>query len=83
MNASYRLFRVGFSADPQQQYLYVARNSKIWILRRHDLHVLGSFDVGGSHHMAGADSKRNLYTTGRRSPEKFQFNGVLTTLSGR
>jgi hypothetical protein len=77
------VFRVGFSADPQQQYLYVAGNSKIWILRRRDLQVLGSFDVGGSHHMTGADSKGNLYTTGRRSPEKFQFNGVPTTLSGR
>lgn len=43
--------------------------------------MLGSFDVGGTHHMAGADSKGNLYTTGTRSPEKFQFKGVSTTSS--
>lgn len=70
------VFRVGFSVDPQQRYLYVndSTNSKIWILRRSDLEVVGSFDSGrGNHHMAGADSKGNLYTTGGRNPKKFRF----------
>ena len=66
-------FRVGFSADSEQQYLYVAGGGKIWILRRSDLQLLGSFDAGGTHHMAGADSKGNLYVTGRGMPERFLY----------
>ena len=68
-------FRVGFSADPEQHYLYVAGGGKIWILRRSDLQLLGSFDAGGTHHMAGADSKGNLYITGSGWPERFLYQG--------
>ena len=76
-------FRVGFSADPEQQYLYVAGVGKIWIVRRSDLHVLGSFDAGGTHHMAGADSKGNLYTTGREKPERFLYQGETSSTLDR
>lgn len=67
------IWRIGFSADPEQRFAYVAdsRKSKIWILRRNDLQVVGSFDSRGNHHMAGADSKGNLYSSGGRSPQKF------------
>lgn len=61
---------LAFSADPRQTYLYNAdpRNMKVWILRRSDLAILGSFGHGGS--FAGGftssayvvtDSKGNLY----------------------
>lgn len=72
------VYRVGFSADPQQRFLYVgdSSSSKIWILRRSDLAVLGSFEARGIHHMAGADSKGNLYTTGSRTPQRFLFKGM-------
>lgn len=58
------------SPDPQQQWLYVAdgTNHKIWILRRSDLEIVGSFGRGG--HQAGQmirphgmsiDNQGNLY----------------------
>ena len=70
-------WRTGFSADPEQRFLYIAdmENSKVWILRRGDLKMLGSFDSPRAHHMAGADSKGNLYTTAGRSPQKFLLKG--------
>ena len=70
-------WRTGFSADPEQRFLYIAdmANSKVWILNRGDLQILGSFDSPRAHHMAGADSKGNLYTTGGRSPQKFLLKG--------
>ena len=41
---------LAFSADPDQTFLYNAdpRNMKVWILRRSDLEILGSFGHGGS-----------------------------------
>jgi hypothetical protein len=79
------VFRVGFSADPQQEYLYVgdSTNNKIWILRRSDLQVLGSFEARGLHHLAGADSKGNLYSSGMRLPGKFAFKGVAPSPSAQ
>jgi DNA-binding beta-propeller fold protein YncE len=67
------VYRVGFSPDAAQQHLYVAdaTNSKVWILRRRDLQLLGSFDARGLHHLAGADSKGNLYASGGTLPVKF------------
>ena len=79
-------WRTGFSADPEQRFLYIAdmENSKVWILRRGDLKMLGSFDSPRAHHMAGADSKGNLYTTAGRSPQKFLLKGEPTaTTTGR
>ncbi len=67
------------SPDPQQQWLYVAdgTNHKIWILRRSDLEIVGSFGRGGRQvgqmlrpHGMSIDSQGNLYvgeaSTGRR-----------------
>ena len=64
------VFRVGFSADPQQQFLYVLGSGKVHILRRSDLEMLGSFPAGGTHGIGG-DSKGNLYTSGSTMPEKY------------
>src|SRR6185295_9090980 len=40
---------IGFSQDPAQTFLYVAdgANKKVWIVRRDDLKVVGSFGQGG------------------------------------
>ncbi len=67
------VYRVGFSPDAAQQHLYVAdaTNSKIWIFGRRDLQPRGSFDARGLHHLAGADSKGNLYASGGTLPVKF------------
>jgi len=79
---------LAFSADREQRYLYDAdpRNMKIWILRRSDLRVLGSFGHGG--HQAGGfvssayvvtDSKGNLYVGegqyGKRV-QRFVYKGL-------
>jgi len=67
------VYRVGFSPDAAQQHLYIAdaTNSKVWIFGRRDLQLLGSFDARGLHHLAGADSKGNLYASGGPLPVKF------------
>jgi sugar lactone lactonase YvrE len=75
------------SPDPQQQWLYVAdgTNHKVWILRRSDLEVVGSFGHGGRQvgqmlrpHGFSVDGKGNLYvgeaSTGRRV-QKFTLLG--------
>ena len=67
-------FGVALSQDPMQQYLYVADNSKIWILRRSDYQILGSFEGSGQH--LATDSKGNLYTSDGR---KFVFKGMSPT----
>jgi hypothetical protein len=69
------VYRIGFSADQNQRYLYVAdsSNAKVWILTRNSLQVIGSFDARGLHHLAGADSKGSLYTTGTMSPQRFRL----------
>jgi DNA-binding beta-propeller fold protein YncE len=67
------------SPDTNQQWLYLAdgTNHKIWILRRSDLEVVGTFGHGGRHvgqmlrpHGMSVDSRGNLYvgeaSTGRR-----------------
>jgi len=67
------------SADPQQQWLYVAdgTNHKVWILRRSDLEIVGDFGRGGRQlgqflrpHGMSIDNQGNLYvgeaSTGRR-----------------
>jgi hypothetical protein len=66
-------FRVAMSEDREQRFLYVAdlMNAKVWILRRHDLAMLGSFESRGCHHIAGADSNGTLYVTGGRTLLRF------------
>lgn len=60
------------SADPGARHLYVAdgTNMKVWILRRSDLEVVGSFGRGGRQagqfnwvHNVAVDSRGNVYTT--------------------
>lgn len=63
-------FGVAFSADPAQEFLYVADGTehKIWILRRADLEVLGSVGSEGAGpgqmqrpHNLSVDAQGNLY----------------------
>ena len=82
---------LAFSADPQQQFLYVADygNSRIVVLNRTSLEVLYQFGEPSAepghfrspHHIA-VDSKGNLYTAevspGNRA-QKFLFKGTSQT----
>lgn len=74
------------SSDPEQQWLYLAdgTNHKVWIMRRSDLEVVGSFGRGGRQlgqmlrpHGMSVDSKGNIYvgeaSTGRRV-QRFTMN---------
>jgi hypothetical protein len=82
---------IGFSADPQQRFLYVADgpNSHIWILERKTLRVLGKFGRRGRYagqwhylHAMAVDSKGNIYTgegIGGRRAQKFVFKGLSST----
>jgi hypothetical protein len=62
---------IAASADPQQTWLYLvdSTNNKIWILRRSDLEIVGSFGHAGRQagrffrvHGIGVDSRGNVYT---------------------
>jgi DNA-binding beta-propeller fold protein YncE len=77
--ASGSSFVIAFSPDANQQWLYLAdgTNHKIWVLRRNDLEVVGTFGHGGRHvgqmlrpHGMSVDAKGNIYvgeaSTGRR-----------------
>lgn len=64
---------VAFSHDPEQYYAYATgmnASARMYILRRSDLQVLGSFKSDGQHHM-GVDSKGNLYTCGLFMPQRW------------
>ncbi|MGE0394870.1 MAG: SMP-30/gluconolactonase/LRE family protein, partial [Vicinamibacterales bacterium] len=72
---------IAFSPDPAQQFLYVldGRNAKVWILRRDDLAIVGSFGRGGHQaggfitaHSMDADSKGNLYIGESRESYRVQ-----------
>lgn len=79
---------IAFSPDHKQRFLYVAdgANGKVWILRRADLKIIGSFGHrghGGGEltiaHALGADSKGNLYvadTIGGDRVQKFKYMGL-------
>jgi DNA-binding beta-propeller fold protein YncE len=77
--ASGSAFVIVLSPDADQEWLYLAdgTNHKVWMLRRADLEVVGSFGRGGRQvgqflrpHGMSIDSKGNLYvgeaSTGRR-----------------
>ena len=67
---------IGFSRDPEQRYLYIGdnQNAKIWIFRRRDLQLLGSFPTKtGANHYLTVDSEGNIYNSGL---QKFVFKGV-------
>ena len=64
---------VAFSSDPEQRYLYAGgmnATARVFILRRSDLQILGSFKSDGQHYM-DADSQGNLFTCGRRMPQRW------------
>ena len=64
---------VAFSPDAEQHYLYATgmnATARIYVLRRRDLQILGSFRSDGQHHM-DTDSKGNLFTCGIRMPQRF------------
>ena len=81
-------FDVGLSPDPEQRFLYMldGRNKKVWILRRSDLTILGSFGCAGNfggcfyvpHNMA-VDSQGNIYVAdvqeGKRV-QRFLYTGL-------
>jgi len=77
-----------FSPDPEQRYLYIGSSTsyrKIYILRRSDLQLLGSFDTVAGHHEMAVDSKGNIYTTDGRSrkPMRYLFKGVRSVKASR
>jgi DNA-binding beta-propeller fold protein YncE len=71
-------YGVALSQDPQQRWVYIndGSNNKIWILRRDNLQVVGSFSSYGrqggqvmSAHSMAVDQRGNIYvgeTRGRR-----------------
>jgi streptogramin lyase len=80
-------FVLALSADPDQEFLYMAdgTNHKIWILRRGDMEVVGEFGHPGRQagqflrpHGISVDSRGNIYvgeaSTGRRI-QKFTIQG--------
>ena len=70
---------VAFSADPQQEFMYVpASGGQIVVINRSSLEILYSFS-GSGHHIA-TDSEGNLYTAqiGQRRAQKYVFQGLST-----
>jgi hypothetical protein len=70
----------GFSADPQQRFLYIGGSTsypRIFIFRRSDLQWLGTFENGRGNHEIAVDSKGNLYTVDgySRGPQRFLLKG--------
>jgi len=69
---------VAISRDPEQYYAYgtgINASARMYILRRSDLQVLGSFKSDGQHHI-GVDSKGNLFTCGLSMPQKWLLKEV-------
>src|SRR5262249_24987810 len=67
------LLSIAFSRDPEQYYLYgggydedqlagIAAAKNVFIFRRSDMKVLGSFESSSQHYFA-VDSKGNVFTT--------------------
>jgi DNA-binding beta-propeller fold protein YncE len=83
------VYAIDFS--PDQEFVYVAdgTNKKIWILRRKDLAVLGSFGSGGRGggqfmviHAMVTDAKGNIYvgeTVDNNRVQRFNFKGMKPT----
>ena len=82
------VFELAFSPDPAQKYMYVGDGSdkKIFILRRSDLKVLGTFGSAGREggrfmliHAMVTDSKGNIYvgeTIDNNRVQRFNFVGM-------
>lgn len=72
---------IAFSPDREQRFLYVGSSTsyrKIYIYRRSDLQLLGSFGTTTGHHEMAVDSKGNIYTTDGRSrkPLRYLYKGL-------
>lgn len=67
---------VAFSPDPKQKYLYVGSaiaHRRLYVFRRSDLQLLGSFETLGGHHEMAVDSKGNIYTSDGRSRKVWRY----------
>lgn len=63
--------RTAFSGDAAQRYLYAASlRGTVFILRRKDLEVVGSFPAVGLHHIA-SDRAGDIYISDGRTPKKY------------
>jgi DNA-binding beta-propeller fold protein YncE len=67
-----------FSADPDQRYLYIGGSTsypRVFVFRRRDLRLLGSFETGRGNHEMAVDSKGRLYTVDgySRGPQRFRI----------
>jgi Beta-propeller repeat len=74
---------LAFSADPDQQFLYVGNGNDIVIVDRKAMQIVGSVklpgQIGGGHHIA-TDSKGNIYIAGTTMGlQKLTFKGMSTT----
>jgi hypothetical protein len=80
---------VAMATSPDQRFLYLAdaANHKIWIIRRDDLNVLGSFPNSAGRnggqvmlpHALAVDAKGNIYvgeTTDNDRVQRFNFVGM-------
>ena len=75
---------IAFSPDPEQKFLYYvdAPDKKMFIIRRSDMKVLGTFGTSGrgggqflTPHTIATDSKGNLYVGGTLTDDRIQrFN---------
>ena len=82
------VYDIAFSADPQQQFAYVAdgMNQKVWILDRQSLKTLGRFGFGGAQggafraaNVIATDSKGNIYvgeTWESKRVQRFLYKGL-------
>jgi hypothetical protein len=76
-----------FSADPQQRFLFIGGSTsypRIFIFRRTDLQLLGSFENGRGNHEIAVDSKGNIYTVDgySRGPQRLLFQRTTTITTG-
>ncbi|MBI4888573.1 MAG: hypothetical protein HY824_15865 [Acidobacteria bacterium] len=74
---------LAFSADPDQQFLYVGNGPDIVVVDRKSLEIVGAIKVpgmiGGGHHLA-SDSKGNLYIAQTTMGlQKLAFKGMSGT----
>jgi hypothetical protein len=71
---------LAFSADPQQEHLYVGGQPQIWVLNRLTLEVLGAAASPNAHHFA-VDSRGNIYTaeTEEKRTQKLVFGGFASS----
>ena len=71
---------LAFSADPDQQFLYVGNGNDIVIVDRKAMQIVGNIklpgQIGGGHHIA-TDSKGNIYIAGTTMGlQKLTFKGM-------